>query len=106
GTAQDVNLAVDAALKAQPGWAQTSAKERGKVLNACARLLLQHAEEIAQLLVMETGKAIRTESRVEASLVAECFSFYGGLTSELKGETVPFDPKMLTFTQREPIGVV
>ncbi len=106
GDVQDVNRAVEAALKAQTAWAQTSTKERGKALNECARLLLQHAEEIAQLLVMETGKAIRTESRVEASLVAECFSFYGGLTSELKGETVPFNPKMLTFTQREPIGVV
>ena len=32
--------------------------------------------------------------------------FYGGLGSELKGESVPFKPGMLTITQREPIGVV
>ncbi|PLC49220.1 aldehyde dehydrogenase [Pollutimonas subterranea] len=106
GAADDVNVAVAAASKAQVAWAQTSARERGKALHECARRLLEHSEEIAQLLALETGKAIRTESRVEAKLVAECFSFYGGLTSELKGETVPFDPKMLTLTQREPIGVV
>jgi acyl-CoA reductase-like NAD-dependent aldehyde dehydrogenase len=106
GGQDDVNAAVDAAFDAQITWARTSARERGKILNECARRLLEHTEEIAQLLALETGKAIRTESRVEASLLAECFSFYGGLTSELKGETVPFDPKMLTLTQREPIGVV
>lgn len=106
GDEDDVNAAVNAAFEAQVTWARTSARERGKILNECARRLLGHTEEIAQLLALETGKAIRTESRVEASLLAECFSFYGGLTSELKGETVPFDPKMLTLTQREPIGVV
>ncbi|NYT66465.1 aldehyde dehydrogenase family protein [Alcaligenaceae bacterium] len=106
GSAEDVDLAVTVASKAQAAWAQTSARARGKALNECARRLAEHAEEIAQLLALETGKAIRTESRGEANLVGECFSFYGGLTSELKGETVPFDPKMLTLTQREPIGVV
>lgn len=106
GDRQDVDRAVQAAKRAQPAWAAMSARERGVLLNECARKLLDHKEELARLLALETGKAIRTESRVEAGLVAECFSFYGGLTSELKGETVPFDPKMLTLTQREPIGVV
>lgn len=106
GTSADVDLAVAAAARAQPAWAATSARERGKALNECARRLREHTEELAQLLSLETGKAIRTESRVEANVLADCFSFYGGLTSELKGETVPFDPKMLTFTQRDPIGVI
>lgn len=106
GSEGDVEAAVDAAFDAQISWARTSARERGKILNECARHLLEHTEELAQLLALETGKAIRTESRVETSVLAECFSFYGGLASELKGETVPFDPKMLTLTQREPIGVV
>jgi acyl-CoA reductase-like NAD-dependent aldehyde dehydrogenase len=106
GTSADVDLAVAAAARAPTAWAATSARERGKALNECARRLREHTEELAQLLSLETGKAIRTESRVEANVLADCFSFYGGLTSELKGETVPFDPKMLTFTQREPIGVI
>jgi acyl-CoA reductase-like NAD-dependent aldehyde dehydrogenase len=106
GTSADVDLAVAAATRAQRGWAATSARDRGKALNECARRLLGHTEELAQLLSLETGKAIRTESRVETNVLADCFSFYGGLTSELKGETVPFDPKMLSFTQREPIGVI
>ena len=55
---------------------------------------------------METGKALRTESRVEASVLADAFTFFGGLGSELKGETVPFSPTIMTMTVREPIGIV
>ena len=57
-------------------------------------------------MALETGKALRTESRVEAGVLADALNFYGGLGSELKGETVPFNPDMLTMTLREPIGVV
>lgn len=106
GTDADVNAAVDAAAKAQKEWARMPARARGKLLNECAARLQEQAEEIAQLLALETGKAIRTESRPEAMVVADCFTFYGGLAGELKGETIPFSPTMLTLTQREPIGVV
>src|SRR3546814_18647604 len=82
------------------------ARARGKLLNECAVLLQQQAEEIAQLLALETGKAIRTESRPEAMVVADCFTFYGGLAGALKGETIPFSPTMMTLTQREPLGFV
>ena len=34
------------------------------------------------------------------------FTFFGGLASELKGETIPFNPNMMTLTTREPVGVV
>lgn len=106
GTATEVDIAVAAAVAAQPAWAGTSARDRGKALIECARRLSLHTEEIGRLLSLETGKAIRTESRVEAGLVPETLNFYGGLASELKGETVPFSPRMLTLTLREPIGVV
>jgi len=106
GNAADVDLAVDAAARAQAAWARIPARKRGDALIACAALLDQHSEEIARLLALETGKAIRTESRLEPPLVADCLRYYGGLASELKGETTPFDPTMLVFTQREPIGVI
>src|SRR4029077_20889329 len=81
-------------------------RQRGKLLVEGARMLSHHTEELARLVALETGKALRTESRVEASVLADVFSFYGGLGSELKGETVPFRPDMLTVTVREPLGVV
>lgn len=106
GDAADVELAVRAAREAQRAWAQTPARKRGDALIAAASLLEPHLEEIARLLAVESGKAIRTESRIEPALVADCLRYYGGLASELKGETFPFDPGMVSFTQRDPIGVV
>ncbi len=106
GDRDDVVSAVAAAKAAQPGWAGLSARERGKLIVECGRRLTEHAEELGRLVALETGKALRTESRVEASVLADAFVFYGGLGSELKGETVPFSPTMMTLTQREPIGVV
>jgi aldehyde dehydrogenase (NAD+) len=63
-------------------------------------------EELARLVALETGKALRTESRVEANNVADIFEFFGGLGGEIKGETVPFGPDVLNITVREPLGVV
>ncbi|MDW8399879.1 MAG: aldehyde dehydrogenase family protein, partial [Acetobacteraceae bacterium] len=57
-------------------------------------------------IALETGKALRTESRVEANTVADILEFFGGLGGELKGETVPFAPDVLSITVREPLGVV
>jgi acyl-CoA reductase-like NAD-dependent aldehyde dehydrogenase len=104
--APDVAIAVEAAVKAQKGWAKLASRERGKLIAECGRLLNEHVEELGRLVALETGKALRTESRVEASVLADVFVFYGGLGGELKGETVPFRPDMLTMTLREPIGVV
>ena len=106
GSSADVDAAVDIAEQAQKEWARMPARARGKLLSQCAIRLQEHAEEIARLLALESGKAIRTESRPEASVVADCFTFYGGLAGELKGETIPFSPTMMTLTQYEPIGVV
>lgn len=106
GEAADVDAAVQPAKKAQKAWAQRPARERGKLIAECGRLLNEHIEELGRLVALETGKALKTESRAEASVLADVFIFYGGLGSELKGETVPFNPKMLTVTMRQPLGVV
>lgn len=106
GTAADVETAVASAVKAQKEWARVSARERGRLVAEVGRAMLAHKEELAQLMTLETGKAIRTESRMEIGATAEVWSFYGGLASELKGETVPLHPDMLTMTLREPLGVV
>src|SRR6516225_6753784 len=106
GDAADVDAAVSAAVHAQKAWAKLPARERGKLIVECGRVLNEHVEELGRLVALETGKALRTESRIEASILADVFTFFGGLGSELKGETVPFRPDMLTLTVREPLGVV
>lgn len=106
GDAADVDAAVENAAAAQKAWAKVPARKRGAMVHACAALLKEHQEELAKLIALETGKALRTESRVEAGVVADVFEFFGGLGSELKGESVPFAPNVLSVTVREPLGVV
>ena len=106
GDAADVDIAVAAAKAAFGGWKARSARERGKLVAECGRLLEAHAEELGRLVALESGKALRTESRVEGRVLADTFTYFGGLGSELKGETIPFSPKCLTMTVREPVGVV
>ena len=106
GDAADVDAAVAEADRAQKAWARVPARKRGALVGQCAALLNEHKEELARLIALETGKALRTESRVEAGVVADIFEFYGGLGGELKGETVPFAPNVLSVTVREPLGVV
>jgi aldehyde dehydrogenase (NAD+) len=106
GEQADVNKAVASAKQAQAKWAKVPARQRGALVAECGRLLNERIEELARLVALETGKALRTESRPEASVFADFFSFFGGLGSELKGETIPFSPEMLSMTTREPIGVV
>ncbi|MBB4285396.1 aldehyde dehydrogenase family protein [Roseospira goensis] len=106
GDAADVDRAVAAAAAAQAEWKTVPARQRGKLVAACGARLAEHVDELGRLIALETGKALRTESRVEASVLADMFVFFGGLGSELKGETVPFNPSMMTVTVREPVGVV
>ncbi len=106
GNADDVDVAVKAAVLAQKSWKKLHPRERGRLVSECGRLLVAHSEEIARLVALETGKALRTESRVEAGVLADVFNFFGGLGGEIKGETVPFKTESLTLTQREPLGVV
>ncbi|WP_102226819.1 aldehyde dehydrogenase family protein [Acidimangrovimonas sediminis] len=104
--APEVDAAVTAARAAGPGWAALPARQRGRKLADAARALAPLAEPIARLLAMETGKAIRTECRGEVATATDILDFHAGLGSELKGETVPYHPRMMTLTTREPLGVV
>jgi acyl-CoA reductase-like NAD-dependent aldehyde dehydrogenase len=106
GDAADVDAAVRDAAAAQKTWAKMPARKRGALVAQCAALIRTHVEELGRLIALETGKALRTESRVEANTVADILEFFGGLGSELKGESVPFAPNVLSVTVREPLGVV
>jgi acyl-CoA reductase-like NAD-dependent aldehyde dehydrogenase len=106
GDAADVERAVAAATKAFAEWRKVVPRERGKVLLKIAEALQARAEEIARTIALETGNALRTQARGEASITADIFRYFGGLASELKGETLPLGEHVLSYTRREPLGVV
>lgn len=102
----DIHKAVETARVAQQEWGHMDASQRGYLLHQCADLLAEHAQELANLMTLETGKALRTESQVETKVFVNTLRFYGGLALELKGETIPYSDSMLTLTIRQPLGVV
>jgi acyl-CoA reductase-like NAD-dependent aldehyde dehydrogenase len=106
GNAADVDRAVTAATKAYADWRKVPPRERGKALLKIAEALQSRAEEIARTISLETGNALRTQARGEATMTADIFRYFGGLGSELKGETIPLGEHVLSYTRREPLGVV
>ena len=84
GEAAAVDSAVNAAHSAFKTWAAMPSRQRGALIAKCGDLLREHSEEIAKLTALETGKALRTESAVEAGVLADSFTFYGGLGGEIK----------------------
>ena len=106
GEAQDVALAVEAAAAAFPAWSRVAARDRGRMLLAIGEALEARREELARLIAAETGNALRTQARGEAGTVADAFRYFGGLAGELKGLTIPLGEGQLSYSRREPIGVV
>ncbi|MDF3010372.1 MAG: thcA [Burkholderiales bacterium] len=104
--AADIDRAVRAAAKAFASWKNVPPRERGRLLMKIAHSMEAESEALAKLIATETGNALRTQSRPEAKGAADLFRYFGGLASELKGETVPLGEHVLSYTRREPIGVV
>src|SRR5438105_10191603 len=101
-----VQHAVRTAHKAWPAWRNTPAPARGRVLLEAARLMDQHREELARLISLEEGKAIK-DSRAEVQRSINIVEFmsgegrrFGGYTSGSESAT------KFAFTTRQPLGVV
>jgi betaine-aldehyde dehydrogenase len=106
GQAADIDRAVKAATAAFPAWSRVPPRERGRILQKIADAVEARVEDLARIIAEETGNAIRTQARPEARLSADILRYFGGLASELKGETIPLGEHVLSYTRREPIGVV
>lgn len=97
--------AAQAALEGQRTWAALSHAERGRTMHAAGRLLREHIEPLAQLECMSAGKPIR-DCRGEALRVAEMFEYYAGWADKVHGHVIPVPSGHLSFTCREPCGVL
>lgn len=105
-TVADIEDAVEAALKAQPGWATTPAPERGEVLQRTASLLEQHKEELATLMTREMGKILK-ETRGEVQVAIDVARYFAGEGRRAEGETLPSALRnKFCMTIRQPVGIV
>jgi betaine-aldehyde dehydrogenase len=106
GGAEDVERAVQAASAAFAAWRRVAPRDRGRMLLRIAEALEGRIEELARLIATETGNALRTQARPEATITADIFRYFGGLAGEAKGETIPLGEQVLSYSRREPLGVV
>ena len=103
----DVDAAVAAARAALDGpWGKMSARERGRLVCRLGERLIERADEIARLETLHNGKPIIESRQIEIPAAAECFQYYAGWADKIHGETIPVKGNYLTYTLREPIGVV
>lgn len=77
-TSDDVNRAVEAARRAQPGWVALGGHGRAKVMYALARLLQKHARLFAVLETLDNGKTIRETRDADLPLAARHFYHHAG----------------------------
>jgi aldehyde dehydrogenase (NAD+) len=103
----DLDAAVAAARATLNGpWGAMTARDRGRLVRRLGDRLLERADEVARLETLHNGKPISESRHVEIPAAAECFEYYGGWSDKVMGETIPVKGNHLTYTLREPIGVV
>ncbi|MCK1311045.1 aldehyde dehydrogenase family protein [Bradyrhizobium sp. 45] len=107
GNEADVDHAVAAARRAFEGpWRTMRASERGQILLRWADLLKAHAEEIIELESIDAGKPIAATSRQDFPAAVDTLIYYAGWADKISGDVVPVRDDALTYTVREPVGVV
>ena len=67
---------------------------------------MERADEIARLETLHNGKPIFESRQIEVPAAAECFQYFAGWADKIHGETIPVKGNYLTYTLREPVGVV
>jgi len=107
GNEADVDRAVAAARRAFEGpWRTMRAAERGNLLLKWAELLKRHADEIIEIESLDGGKPISATTRQDFPAAIDTLTYYAGWADKISGDVVPTRDDALTYTVREPVGVV
>ncbi|WP_315766364.1 MULTISPECIES: aldehyde dehydrogenase family protein [unclassified Bradyrhizobium] len=107
GNAADVDRAVAAARRAFEGpWRTMRAAERGNILLRWAQLLRDHADEIVELESLDAGKPIAAILRQDLPAALDTLTYYAGWADKISGDVISTRDDALTYTVREPVGVV
>ena len=105
-TRDEAREAIAAARAAFPGWRDTPAPARGRIIAKAALLMEERKEELARVLTREEGKALR-DSLGEVQKSINILEFMSGEARRIGGETLPSElPKNFAYTVKQPLGVV
>ncbi|MDB5687430.1 MAG: aldehyde dehydrogenase, partial [Rhizorhabdus sp.] len=102
-TTADVDKAVAAAKKAWPAWRDTAPDTRGAVLTAMSQAIADNIDELAALLVQETGRPLGL-AHFELGLARQYFDYYAA--QRLTPEVIADDATRRVELHRKPLGVV
>jgi aldehyde dehydrogenase (NAD+) len=106
GTTEDANRAVAAARAALPKWSGMRAADRGRILYRMAELMRAHQEELIALESLDGGKPVAAVRRQDVPAAIDTLAYYAGWADKIHGQVIPTRPGALTYTVREPVGVV
>ncbi len=107
GTAADIDRAVKAARHAvdEGAWSKMDAVDRGRLMLRLADLVDANAKELAALESLNSGKTIN-DSLGDMAGSAASLRYYAGWADKIEGRTVPVRGSFLSYTLRQPVGVV
>lgn len=83
--AREAMAAVDAAAAAAPGWRATPPRRRSEILRRCFELMTARADDLARLISLENGKALR-DARGEVAYAAEFFRWNAEEAVRISGD--------------------
>ncbi|MDO5753757.1 aldehyde dehydrogenase family protein, partial [Arthrobacter sp.] len=106
GTAEDIELALDAAHKVAPSWGATSAAERAAVLNKIADRIDENVELLAVAETWDNGKAVRETLNADIPLAADHFRYFASVVRAQEGRLTQIDENTTAYHFHEPLGVV
>lgn len=106
GGEEEANKAIDAAHDAFQSWSQTTAYERATYLKRLYELMIEHRDELAQIMTMEMGKPIN-ESIGEVTNAADFLEWFAEEGKRVYGEILPTHTTSKRLqVWKKPVGVV
>ncbi|MGD9985981.1 aldehyde dehydrogenase family protein [Pseudonocardia sp.] len=110
GEAADVDRAVAAARKAfeEGPWPRMTPRERAAALWRLGDLILADAAEMGRVETLDQGKPYAIAQAADVPSAAGLFHYMSGWATKIEGGTIPISApgEYLTYTRREPLGVV
>lgn len=105
-SAEDVELALDAAHKAKASWGKMPAAERANLLNKVADRIEENLEMLAVAETWDNGKPIRETLNADIPLAVDHFRYFAGVIRAQEGTLSQIDENTVAYHFQEPLGVV
>ncbi|MBY4675842.1 acetaldehyde dehydrogenase ExaC [Marinobacterium arenosum] len=105
-TAEDIELALDAAHAAKDAWGRTSVTERSNILLKIADRIEANLEALAVAETWDNGKAVRETLAADVPLSADHFRYFAGCIRAQEGSVGEIDQNTVAYHFHEPLGVV